>query len=199
MISILAASAVIWSMGPLDKAWAQLAHDAAVHDISGFAADRAEIARLDRTVLADWGARQREDYSGPGYTVTTYSRPTRVRGDRSRSAYFALVVPQGDLRPPTFWELTPTFSPTGGAMWILSVSRCELSSGNPIVGHPRYWRSSGLDDPPAYQDFKASLAQFAETPRAFPADTSTSYTPGTTCLYVGNIGTQHLLPAAPPS
>ena len=193
MLSILLA-AVAWTLSPLDEAWARLAHDAAAHDVSSFSSNRAEIVRLDKAVLTRWGAKQREEYKGPNYTVTTYTGPTRVPGDRWHSAYFALVSPSDDLQAPTFWEVTPTFSPTGGAVWFLSVSSCNLASGDPIEGHPRSWRTSGVNEPPAYETFKADIAALVGKPLAFPADTSVAHTPGTTCLQVGHLDTPRLLP-----
>lgn len=193
MLSIIFA-AVAWTLSPLDEAWARLAHDAAAHDAYSFSANRAEIVRLYKAVMTRWGAKQREEFKGPDYTVTTYTGPTRVPGDRWHSAYFALVSPSDDLRTPTFWEVTPAFSPNGGAIWFLSVSSCDLASGDPIEGHPRSWHTSGVNNPPAYETFKADVAALAGTPRAFPADTSVAHSPGTTCLQVGHLDTPRLLP-----
>lgn len=180
---------------PLDVAWARLAHDVASGDGAAAAADRTEIVRLDREELSRWGASLKESYLRPGYTVTTFTGPTRARGERWRSAYFAIVVPDDELSAPTFWEVTPGYSPWGGTDWFLSVSGCDLRSGDSLVGHVRRWRTSGLAQPPRYEDFRASLTPLAATRRAFPDDTTVGTAAGAACLYVGGIDTQPVFPS----
>lgn len=192
LIAMLAASAL--PLHPLDVAWARLAQDMAAGDVGAFATDRAEIVRLDQEEMARWNAKPQETYTKAGYAVATYTGPTRVRGERGRSAYFAIVTPDGDLQAPTFWELTPGYSPGGGALWFLSVSGCDLASGDSLVGHVRSWQTSGLDQPPSYDEFKASLAPLHATKQAFPTDTTVGSSPGAVCLYVGGLATQSVLP-----
>ena len=191
-IAMLAAFAL--PLHPLDLAWARLAHDLTTGDARAFATDRAEIVRLDQEELSRWGAKPKEVYQASGYTVATYTGPTKARGERWHSAYFAIVTPDGDLQAPTFWELTPGYSPARETLWFLSVSGCDLASGDSLVGHIRFWRTSGLDQLPKYEDFKANLAPLAATKRAFPTDTTVGGSPGATCLYVGDIDTQPVFP-----
>ncbi len=192
MLAVLAAFAFAWPMGPVDKAWARLATDAAARDVAAFARDRGEIAGLYADTLSRWGATRREAYAGPGYAVTTFDGPTRVRGERGAAAYFAIVTPSADLAPPTLWQVTPGFAPEGGAVWNLQVSGCDLVTGDTLAGHPRQWRTFGLAMPPDYTDFKATLAATIAAGRQFPDDTAVGHTPGTMCLYVGNVWTERL-------
>ena len=193
----VAAAAWTWPMGDLDRAWARLAQDAITHNAAGFAADRADIARLDEAALLRWGANARERYRGPGYEVSTFQGPTQVRGERSKSAYFAIVTPNTAFQAPTLWEVTPGY-PTGGrAFWSLTVSGCDLATGDPLSGHPHAWTPKVSNRPPPYEQFKAELAAVIRAHRAFPADTATSHTPGTTCLYVGGITSTRLFSDPP--
>ena len=179
---------------PLDVAWARLAHDVASGDGAASVTDRAEIVRLDQEEMSRWGAAPKESYRRPGYTVMTYTGQTKARGERWRSAYFAIVVPDGEFEAPTFWEVTPGYSPAGDTRWFLSVSGCDLQSGDSLVGHVRYWRTPGLGQPPQYEEFKASLTPLTATRRAFPKDTTVGTATGATCLYVGGIDTQPVFP-----
>ena len=51
MLSLIVAAAVSWPMTPLDETSARLVQDAAAHDATAFAADRADIVRQDEAVL----------------------------------------------------------------------------------------------------------------------------------------------------
>ena len=194
MFPVLILAVVSWHLFPLDEAWARLSHDASARDAASFAVDRAEIVRLDHAKLTEWGAKGQEKYTVNGYAVTTFTGPTRVPGDRWHSAYFAVVTSGGEMEPPTLWEVTSGFSPGGSALWFLKVSSCDLASGDPIQGHPTSWRTSSLKDPPSYEAFKTKLSRLVGKPQTFPADTTTAHSPGTTCLYVGDMEVQKLLP-----
>ena len=198
MLSLIVAAAVSWPMTPLDETWARLVQDAAAHDTAAFATDRADIVRQDETVLTRWGARRRETYEGPGYSVTTYDGPTRVMGERAQALYFAVVAPTGDRKAPTIWELTPGFAPRGGALWHVQEHGCRLETGDSVDSFPRTWTIATGSKPPSYEEFKVVLAATVGTRREFPADTYTWQFVGRVCYAVGGLTTAKVRPEPGP-
>jgi hypothetical protein len=130
--AVLLAATIAWPTTPLDWSWAKLAHDAAARDRATFMADRDRIVTLIEGRLAEWQVRPRESYSGHELTITTYDGPAAVPGERSRSSFFAVVKPAADFAPPSFWELTPGFSPPGERYWFLTAHSCDLKTGDGI-------------------------------------------------------------------
>lgn len=187
MLALVMSAAILAPSVELDRLWRKLATDASRGDAAAFASDRNAISKQDEQALLSWGARLRESYELQGHSVVTFDLPAEDAGYFMRAAYFAVVTPRQDFAQPTLWKIAPADPAFIGQAWSLTVSGCDLKTGESLYGHPRYWRTWSSRTRPSYSEFKSGISKVVKRNGEFPADTTAIQAVGYACLNVGDV------------